>query len=57
MNRVLEMATRRAAPTLATPAHLLWGIAEEGEGVACRILADRGIDVATVAVAARSQFA
>ena len=29
----------------------------DGDGVACRILADCGIDVAAVAVAARSRFA
>jgi ATP-dependent Clp protease ATP-binding subunit ClpA len=57
VKRVLEMATQRAAPALATPAHLLWGMAEEGEGVACQILAARGIDVAAVAAAAQRQFA
>ena len=56
LKRVIEMATKAAAPALATPAHLLWAIAEEGEGVACRILADRRIDVAHVAAAARARF-
>jgi hypothetical protein len=32
-------------------------MAEEGEGVACQILAARGIDVAAVAAAAQRQFA
>jgi ATP-dependent Clp protease ATP-binding subunit ClpA len=56
LKRVVEMATKEATPALTTPAHLLWAIAEEGEGVACQILADRGIDLAHVAAAARAHF-
>jgi hypothetical protein len=57
VKKVMEMATREAAPGPATPAHLLWAIAEEGEGVACQILTKSGIDLAGLAKSARTRFA
>ncbi|MGH9116890.1 MAG: Clp protease N-terminal domain-containing protein [Acidimicrobiales bacterium] len=57
VKRVMELARQRAAPALANPAHLLSGIAEEGEGGACQILAARGIDVAALATESRTHFA
>lgn len=56
VKRVLEMATGEAAPGLASPAHLLCAIVEEGEGVACHILSGRGIDLAVVAAGGAEPF-
>jgi ATP-dependent Clp protease ATP-binding subunit ClpA len=56
LKTVLDMAARQAAPALATPTHLLLAVVEEGKGVACQILERRGIDLETVASAAREEF-
>jgi ATP-dependent Clp protease ATP-binding subunit ClpA len=52
LKRVIEMAVKQAAPQPATPLHLLLAMVEEGQGVACRILAQRGVDLASVAASA-----
>jgi ATP-dependent Clp protease ATP-binding subunit ClpA len=54
LKAVLEIATKAAAPTPVSPAHLLLGILDEGKGVACQILARRSIDIAGLGAAARA---
>jgi hypothetical protein len=56
VRRVLELAVSEAAPVPATPLHLLVGILGEGEGVACQILARRGVDLPALAKAARAKL-
>jgi len=55
VKKVVEMATTDSAPSLATPFHLLLAILNEGEGVACQILARRGVDIASLSAALRDQ--
>ena len=45
LKKVVEMATRHAAPAPATPSHLLLAVLEEGDGVACQILKARHVDM------------
>ena len=54
LKRALALATRRAAPRPATPVHLLLGILEEGEGIACLILSRRGVDLRSLSSEVRS---
>jgi ATP-dependent Clp protease ATP-binding subunit ClpA len=56
LKKVLELATRHAAPALTTPTHLLLAIVEEGNGVACQILERRGIKLAVVTTAAQAEL-
>ena len=46
------MATDRAAPGSATTSQLLLAILDEGEGVACRILMARHVDMVDLKQAA-----
>jgi ATP-dependent Clp protease ATP-binding subunit ClpA len=45
LKKVVEMATTHAAPEPARSSHVLLAILEEGNGVACRILATRHVDL------------
>jgi hypothetical protein len=54
LKRVLDDTQIRAAPALVTPANLLAGILEEGNGVACLILARRGVDLPGLLAVLRS---
>lgn len=56
VKKVVEMAVSSASPRPATPAHLLLATLQEGKGVACEILARRGVDIPTLATAARAQL-
>jgi ATP-dependent Clp protease ATP-binding subunit ClpA len=56
LKRVLEIASDTAAPSPASPAHLLLGILDEGEGVACQVLARRNVDLNALATATRAQL-
>ncbi len=56
VKRVAEIATTLAAPSSATPTHLLVGILDEGEGVACQLLARRGVNLADLAAVVRAQL-
>ncbi len=55
VKKVVEMAVTDAAPALATPSHLLLAVLDEGEGVACQILARRHVDMSALAAALRDQ--
>jgi ATP-dependent Clp protease ATP-binding subunit ClpA len=53
LKRVIEMAVKQSSPQPATPLHLLVAMIEEGQGVACRILSQRGVDLPSLAASAR----
>jgi len=57
LEKIVEMATRHAAPERATPTHLLLAIVQEGKGVACQILERLGVDLALVVTATRADLA
>ena len=52
LKRVLQIAVGHSGPQPATPTHLLLAILEEGQGVACQILARRNVDLAALGRAA-----
>lgn len=56
VKRVVELAAAAAAPSSATPLHLLLAVLDEGEGVACQILARRGVDLPAFAAATRAEL-
>ena len=56
MKRVAEMAVAAAAPSPATPLHLLLATLGEGKGLACQILARRHVDLPGLATAARAKL-
>lgn len=56
LKRVIEMAVKQSAPRPATPLHLLLAVVEEGQGVACRILVQHGVDLLALAAAARARL-
>ena len=54
LKRVIDAAQLRATPAQVSPAGLLAAILDEGHGLACRILADRGVDLPGLRAAVRS---
>ena len=56
LKRVIELAVKQSAPRPATPLHLLLAVVEEGQGVAWRILVQRGVDLLALAGAARARL-
>jgi ATP-dependent Clp protease ATP-binding subunit ClpA len=54
VEKVLDIAVRKSAPEQASPAQLMLAILEEGQGVACQILAGRGVDFTELATAVRA---
>jgi Clp amino terminal domain, pathogenicity island component len=51
VKKVLDIAVQRSAPQPVAPEQLLVAILDEGEGVACQILARRGVDLAELGTA------
>jgi ATP-dependent Clp protease ATP-binding subunit ClpA len=56
LKRVLDDAQTTAAPAQVSPQHLLVAILDEGNGVACRILVHRGVDLPDLLDAARTSL-
>jgi ATP-dependent Clp protease ATP-binding subunit ClpA len=56
LKRVVDLAVADAAPRAASPLHLLVATIDEGEGVACQILAGLGVDTPALASAARGEL-
>jgi ATP-dependent Clp protease ATP-binding subunit ClpA len=53
VKKVLDLAVQRKAPQPVPPEQLLVAILDEGEGVACQILARRGVDLTELRTALR----
>jgi Clp amino terminal domain, pathogenicity island component len=51
VKKVLDLAVQRNVPQPVPPEQLLVAILDEGEGVACQILARRGVDLAELGTA------
>jgi Clp amino terminal domain, pathogenicity island component len=54
LKRIIEAAVKLSAPQPPSPLHLLLAVVGEGQGVACRILARRGVDLPSLAASARA---
>src|SRR5262245_13509184 len=54
LKQVIDAAQTGVAPARVTPRDLLTAILDEGHGLACRILADRGVDLPGLGAAVRS---
>jgi hypothetical protein len=54
LKRVIDAAQVRAAPARVSPGGLLAAVLDEGDGLACRILADRGVDLPGLRAALRA---
>lgn len=56
LKKILQLATTAAAPGLVTPDRLLLATLEEGEGVACDILARLDVDLDELTAALRTNL-
>jgi hypothetical protein len=51
LKRVVQMAAKASSPHRATPLYVLSSMLDEGEGVACRILAERDVNLGALSAA------